>query len=71
MLMQGRRLERTETNLIYSKWVSSVCIVFCLLKSVMRLPPSDAVRRQKKYFGGSFWFSIVTIQKISPPPLET
>jgi len=33
------------------------------------LPPSDAVRKQKKYgyFIGFFRFSIVTIQKISHP----
>jgi len=31
------------------------------------LPPSDAFGNRKIYFRGSFQFSIVTIQKISPP----
>jgi len=32
------------------------------------LPPSVAVRKQKKkYFRGYFQFSIITIKKISPP----
>jgi len=35
------------------------------------LSPSDAVRKQKKYFRGSFQFSFVTIKKISPPGNHT
>jgi len=30
------------------------------------LPPSDAVRKYKNYFRGSFELSIVTVSKISP-----
>jgi len=59
-------LNMLKLTAIAREYHLTVLLRFATLFFFNPLPPSDAVRKQKKYFRGSFQFGIVTLLKYHP-----